>query len=123
MVSTKGRLMQKTKKMANYTVSRQREDPGITEGDRGCVNVGWSKTPCASMAAIHDLKRSLKPRQDAVAVDVGLLRVDLQKVSNKVSTAETDIARLQSTSKAQEEQVRFLTTEHGGMAAHLEDQE
>ncbi|KAJ1100046.1 hypothetical protein NDU88_005135 [Pleurodeles waltl] len=60
------------------------------------------------MAAIHDLKGSLEPRLDAVTVDVGLLRADLQKVSDKVSTAETDIARLTSTSKALEEQVRFM---------------
>ncbi|KAJ1107914.1 hypothetical protein NDU88_005300 [Pleurodeles waltl] len=65
----------------------------------------------------------VEPRLDAVAVDVGLLWSDLQKVSDKVSTVETDIAHLQSTSKALEEQVRFLTTEHGRMAARLEDQE
>ncbi|KAJ1197601.1 hypothetical protein NDU88_001457 [Pleurodeles waltl] len=75
------------------------------------------------MAAIHDMKGSLEPWLDAVAVDVGLLRADLQKVSEKVSTAETDIARLESTPKALEEQVRFLTVEHGRMAARLEDQE
>ncbi|KAJ1207147.1 hypothetical protein NDU88_002539 [Pleurodeles waltl] len=67
-------------------------------------------------AAIHDLKGSLEPRMDAVAVDVGLLRADLQKVSDKVSTAETDKARLQSTSKALGEQVWFLMTEHERMA-------
>ncbi|KAJ1165302.1 hypothetical protein NDU88_005730 [Pleurodeles waltl] len=56
------------------------------------------------MAAIHDLKGSLEPRLGAVTIDVGLLQADLQKVSDKVSTAETDIVRLQSTSKALEEQ-------------------
>ncbi|KAJ1163192.1 hypothetical protein NDU88_003655 [Pleurodeles waltl] len=75
------------------------------------------------MAAIRDLKGSLEPQVDVVAVDVGLLRADLEKVSHKVSTVVTDIARLQSTSKALEEQVRFLTPEHGRMAARLEDQE
>ncbi|KAJ1104765.1 hypothetical protein NDU88_002174 [Pleurodeles waltl] len=85
-------------------------------------------TPCESlvseiMAVIHDLKGSLEPRLDAVAVDVGLLWADLQKFSNKVSTAETDIARLQSKSKALEEQVQFLMAEHDSMAARLEDQE
>ncbi|KAJ1204115.1 hypothetical protein NDU88_007896 [Pleurodeles waltl] len=74
------------------------------------------------MAAIHDLKGYLEPRLNAVAVDVGLLRADLQKVSEKISTAETDIAHLQSTSKALEEQVQFLMAEHGRMAARLEDQ-
>ncbi|KAJ1090108.1 hypothetical protein NDU88_003246 [Pleurodeles waltl] len=75
------------------------------------------------MAAIHDLQGSLEPRLEAVAVEVGLLSADLQKVSDKVLTAEPDIAWLQSTSKALEEQVWFLTAEHGRMAAHLEDQE
>ncbi|KAJ1149735.1 hypothetical protein NDU88_002540 [Pleurodeles waltl] len=74
------------------------------------------------MAAIHDLKGSLEPQLDAVAVGVGLLRADLQKVSDKVSTAETDIACLQSKSKTLDEQVRFFTTEHEGIAACLEDQ-
>ncbi|KAJ1088833.1 hypothetical protein NDU88_001988 [Pleurodeles waltl] len=64
------------------------------------------------MAGIHDLKASLEPRLDAVAVDVALLRANLKKVSEKVTIVETDIARLQSTSKKLEDQVRFLTAEH-----------
>ncbi|KAJ1164164.1 hypothetical protein NDU88_004609 [Pleurodeles waltl] len=39
------------------------------------------------MATIPDLEGSLEPRLDAVAIDVGLFRADLQKVSDKVSTA------------------------------------
>ncbi|KAJ1148842.1 hypothetical protein NDU88_001666 [Pleurodeles waltl] len=60
---------------------------------------------------------------EVVTVDVTLLRAGLKKVTEKVTTTETDIARLQPTSKRLEEQVRFLTTEHEKMEAHLEDQE
>ncbi|KAJ1144074.1 hypothetical protein NDU88_010376 [Pleurodeles waltl] len=71
------------------------------------------------MATIHNLKGSLEPRLDAVAVVVGLLRTVLQKVSDKVLPAEMDIARLQSTSKAPVEQVQFLTMERERMEARL----
>ncbi|KAJ1164618.1 hypothetical protein NDU88_005053 [Pleurodeles waltl] len=56
-------------------------------------------------------------RLDVVVVDLALLHADL-KVYEKVTTAGTDIARLQSTSKKLEDQVRCLTAEHenGGNA-------
>ncbi|KAJ1176595.1 hypothetical protein NDU88_001867 [Pleurodeles waltl] len=121
--------MQQTNKMDNYWVARRLGDPGAARGDGGTREQGTEQDPLRKpllseiMAAIHDLKGSLEPRLDTVAVDMGLLRADLQKVSDKVSTAETDTAHLQSTSKALEEQVRFLTTEHEHMAARLEDRE
>ncbi|KAJ1176651.1 hypothetical protein NDU88_001922 [Pleurodeles waltl] len=129
MVRTKGRLLQQTNKMDNYAVSRRPGNPGVHGGrqvdGRTLDRAGPLSPPEASlsdiMAAIHHLKGSLEPQLDAV--DVGLLRADLQKVSDTVSTAETDIACLQSTSKALEEQVRFLTAEHGRIAVRLEDQE
>ncbi|KAJ1153543.1 hypothetical protein NDU88_006302 [Pleurodeles waltl] len=48
---------------------------------------------------------------------------DLKKVTEKVTNAETDIARFQSTSKRVEDQVQFLTAEHEKIVARLEDQE
>ncbi|KAJ1203586.1 hypothetical protein NDU88_007371 [Pleurodeles waltl] len=125
MVRTKGRLMQRTNKTDNYTVARRPGDPGVAGGDGGTRRLGVElDPPCKPllseiMATIHDLKGSLEPWLDPVGVVVGLLCADLQKVYDKVSTAETDIARLQSVSKALEEQVRFFTTEH----QHMADQE
>ncbi|KAJ1120672.1 hypothetical protein NDU88_008834 [Pleurodeles waltl] len=59
----------------------------------------------AMMAAISDLKSTLEPKSDTVTADVSLLRVDLQKMKDKMSTAESDIETLMSTSKSLEEQV------------------
>ncbi|KAJ1203818.1 hypothetical protein NDU88_007599 [Pleurodeles waltl] len=75
------------------------------------------------MAAIQDLHGSLEPKLDAVTVDVNLLCTDLKKVKENVTNVETDIARLQSTSKRLENQVLFLTTEHEKVMARPEDQE
>ncbi|KAJ1154010.1 hypothetical protein NDU88_006767 [Pleurodeles waltl] len=72
------------------------------------------------MVAIQDLCGSLEPKLDVVTVDVSLLRADLKKVAEKVTNAETDIARLQSTSKRFEDQIRFLTAEHEKIMARLE---
>ncbi|KAJ1108006.1 hypothetical protein NDU88_005390 [Pleurodeles waltl] len=75
------------------------------------------------MAAIQDLRGSLEPKLYAVTADVTLLSGDLKKVGEKVTTAETDIARLQSNSKRFENQVHFLTTEHKRILARMEHQE
>ncbi|KAJ1119075.1 hypothetical protein NDU88_007261 [Pleurodeles waltl] len=98
MVRTKGRHMQQTNKMDNYAVSSVAGDLGAVGGDGGTRRrdgTGPPRKPLLReiMAAIHNLKGSQEPRLDAVVVDVSLLRVDLQKVSDKVLTAETDIAR------------------------------
>ncbi|KAJ1197217.1 hypothetical protein NDU88_001079 [Pleurodeles waltl] len=83
MVRAKGRLMQQTNKMDNYAVSRRPGDPGVAEGNGGMRGRGTEQDPLREpllseiMAAIHDLKGSLEPQLDAVAVDVGLLRADL----------------------------------------------
>ncbi|KAJ1154758.1 hypothetical protein NDU88_007501 [Pleurodeles waltl] len=96
---------------------------GSQEVTEGCVDGGTEQDPPREpflneiIAAIHDLKGSLTPLLDAVAEDVGLLRANLQKDSDKVSTAETDIACLQSTPKTLEEKVRFLTMEQERMVA------
>ncbi|KAJ1203633.1 hypothetical protein NDU88_007417 [Pleurodeles waltl] len=122
MVRTKGCLMQWTNKMDNYAVARWPGDPGVAGGDGGTRRLGVElDPPCKPllseiMATIHDLKGSLEPWLDAVGVVVGLLCADLQKVYDKVSTAETDIVRLQSVSNALEEHVRFFTTEYEPMA-------
>ncbi|KAJ1197386.1 hypothetical protein NDU88_001246 [Pleurodeles waltl] len=65
------------------------EGQGVDCGPPGEPSLG------AIMAAIQDLKGSLVPKQNALMVDITLLRADLKKVT----ATETDIARLQSTSK------------------------
>ncbi|KAJ1095568.1 hypothetical protein NDU88_000729 [Pleurodeles waltl] len=75
------------------------------------------------MVAIQDLRGSLEPKLHAVTVDVTLVREDLKKIAEKVSNAEMDIARLESTSKMLENQVQFLTVEHKKIMARQEDQE
>ncbi|KAJ1118817.1 hypothetical protein NDU88_007004 [Pleurodeles waltl] len=73
------------------------------------------------MVAIQDQHGLLEPKLDAVTVD--LLRADLKKFQLKITNTETDISRLQSTSKRLEDQVQFLTVEHKKIMACLEDQE
>ncbi|KAJ1204087.1 hypothetical protein NDU88_007868 [Pleurodeles waltl] len=46
-----------------------------------------------------------------------------KKSSDKISTAESDIKVLQTTSKKLEEQVKYLTKQNGVRATKLEDQE
>ncbi|KAJ1092917.1 hypothetical protein NDU88_006027 [Pleurodeles waltl] len=105
MVRAKGRHTQQTNKMENHTKMRRPDDSEAARGAGEMHNRGSERVPPRKpllreiMAAIHDLKGSLEPRLDAVAIDVGLLRADLQKVSDKVSTTETDIAHPQFISK------------------------
>ncbi|KAJ1158341.1 hypothetical protein NDU88_011032 [Pleurodeles waltl] len=75
------------------------------------------------MAAISDLKQTLEPKLDAVTIDVSLLRLNLQKMADKVNKAETHIQALQSSSKRLEEHVQLLTKQRNIMEARLEDQE
>ncbi|KAJ1195246.1 hypothetical protein NDU88_004527 [Pleurodeles waltl] len=75
------------------------------------------------MAGIQDLKGLLETKLDAVTVDVTLLRADLKKVMEKVTTTEMDITRLQLASKRLESQVQFLTKDYERIIMRLEDQE
>ncbi|KAJ1163998.1 hypothetical protein NDU88_004445 [Pleurodeles waltl] len=93
---------------------------GGQEKDRGPAD---EPSLSALMMAIQDLRGSLEPELDAVTVGVNLLCTDLKKVTEKVTNAEMDIARLQSTSKRLEDQVQFLTTEQEKIMACLEDQQ
>ncbi|KAJ1082748.1 hypothetical protein NDU88_002913 [Pleurodeles waltl] len=113
--------------MDKYTVPKQEGGSRtLKEAGRGQVAEGAipSETSLGSiMAAIQYLKGTLEPKLDAVTVDVTLQQADLKKVVEKVTTAEMDIAHLQSTSKRLEDQVQFLTTGYERMVAHLEDQD
>ncbi|KAJ1180045.1 hypothetical protein NDU88_005269 [Pleurodeles waltl] len=75
------------------------------------------------MAALRDLKGTLEPKLDTVTVDVTLLKVDFKKLSDKVTTAKSNIAALQSTNKWLEEQVQYLTKQTEMLTTKLEDQE
>ncbi|KAJ1184515.1 hypothetical protein NDU88_001321 [Pleurodeles waltl] len=77
----------------------------------------------AIMAVISDLKSTLEPKLDAVKADTSFLRADLQKMSDKMSTAESDIKILQTAPKKLEDQVQCLTKQTGVLAARLEYQE
>ncbi|KAJ1138525.1 hypothetical protein NDU88_004906 [Pleurodeles waltl] len=88
------------------------EEPGASEPSLRAI-----------MAAIQDLKTSLEPKLDAITIDVTLLRADLHKMSNKVTSAELHINLLQSTSKKLGQQIQSLTHQQEIMAARLEDQE
>ncbi|KAJ1175641.1 hypothetical protein NDU88_000928 [Pleurodeles waltl] len=120
MVKPKTHGHQQSNKMDNYAIARQAStpleqdsaEPGVYEPSLGAI-----------MEAVSDLKSALEPKLDTVTVDVSLLHADLQKMADKISTAESDIQTLRSTSKSLEEQVRTLTAQHATMAARLEDQE
>ncbi|KAJ1093560.1 hypothetical protein NDU88_006660 [Pleurodeles waltl] len=105
MVRNKGRsLLQAMDKSAVLKHAGGTVVPDNAEGgqekDQGPVD---KPSLSAIMAAIQDLCGSLEPKLDTVTVDVNLLRTDLKKVTEKVTNAETDIARLQSTSKRLED--------------------
>ncbi|KAJ1118985.1 hypothetical protein NDU88_007171 [Pleurodeles waltl] len=128
MVRNKGQLSPKTNKMDKYAVLRQPVGP-VTPDNVGRGRQEADQDPSGKptlgtiMAAIQDLTGSLEPKLDTVMVDVTLLRAALKKVTEKVTIAETVIARLQSTSKGLEDQVQFLTVEQERIVARLEDQE
>ncbi|KAJ1167097.1 hypothetical protein NDU88_007490 [Pleurodeles waltl] len=112
MVRNKGRPLQQSNKMDKYAVPWQTEGPLVSdsaEGGHG-KDQGPPVEPLlnAILTAIQDLRVSLESMLDAATVNVTLLRADLKKVAEKVTTAETDIARLQSASKRLEEQWRRL---------------
>ncbi|KAJ1114037.1 hypothetical protein NDU88_002277 [Pleurodeles waltl] len=94
--------------MEEFAVPRQAGGP-MTLEDAGEGLEAYGASPSEPslgiiMAAIQDLKGTLEPRLKAVMVDVTLLQADPKKVAEKVTTAETDIAHLQSTSKRLENQ-------------------
>ncbi|KAJ1102247.1 hypothetical protein NDU88_007299 [Pleurodeles waltl] len=75
------------------------------------------------MKAIQSLKGTIESKIDALTIDVNLLRADLRKVTDKVTTAESKINRLQAVTKRLENQVQELTKQHTAVAAKLEDKE
>ncbi|KAJ1093403.1 hypothetical protein NDU88_006504 [Pleurodeles waltl] len=88
----------------------EKEEPGVSEPLLGSI-----------MVAIQDLKTSLESKLNTLTIDDNLLRADLQKMPGKVTSVESHIHQLQSTSKKLEEQV--LTRQQDFMAARLQDQE
>ncbi|KAJ1112391.1 hypothetical protein NDU88_000655 [Pleurodeles waltl] len=75
------------------------------------------------MDAIQALSNNIKLKIDAVVLDVNLLCSDLRKVTDKVTTSEGQINKLQPVNKQLEKQVRHLTKKQTEMEAKSEDQE
>ncbi|KAJ1194009.1 hypothetical protein NDU88_003304 [Pleurodeles waltl] len=107
-------------KMDNYAIAKKAPN----SSGQDSTGVGPAEPSLRVIkAAISDLKSTLEPKLDTVMADVSLLHTDLQRMADKMSTAESDIQMLRLTSKSLEEQVRSLTAQHALMAARLEDQE
>ncbi|KAJ1195969.1 hypothetical protein NDU88_005230 [Pleurodeles waltl] len=70
------------------------------------------------MNAIQLLRITLEP-----ILDVNLHRTDLQKVTDKVTTAEMEIHGPQAATKRLEDHVKVITKLHAVVAVKLEDQE
>ncbi|KAJ1166004.1 hypothetical protein NDU88_006416 [Pleurodeles waltl] len=66
---------------------------------------------------------NIEPKIDAVTLNVNLLRVDLHKVTDKVTTAEGQITRLPPITKRLEKKVQDLTKKQSKVASKMEDQE
>ncbi|KAJ1161162.1 hypothetical protein NDU88_001649 [Pleurodeles waltl] len=116
MVKPKTQGPQQSNKMDNYA--------NASSSWQDSTRVGPAEPSVgAIMVAISDLKSNLEPKLDTVTADISLRCADLQKIAGKISTAESDIQTLRSTSKSLEEQVRTLTAQHAIMAARLEDQD
>ncbi|KAJ1087647.1 hypothetical protein NDU88_000814 [Pleurodeles waltl] len=111
-------------KIDEYAVLRPAE--GIVVGEDTKRGLGEEQIPQVEpslrviMVAFRDPNDSVNPKLDAATVDVTLLRVDLMKVLEKVTTAKSDIGNLQSISKRL---VQFLTKENERIMARLEDYE
>ncbi|KAJ1145730.1 hypothetical protein NDU88_012014 [Pleurodeles waltl] len=97
MVRNKGRPLLQANKMDKYAVLKPTGGTVVPEDAEG----GQEKDRC--------------PADEP--------SLNLKKVTEKVTNAEMDTARLQSTSKSLEDQVQFLTAEHEKIMARLEDQE
>ncbi|KAJ1160907.1 hypothetical protein NDU88_001397 [Pleurodeles waltl] len=78
---------------------------------------------CKIMSDIQSLRGSLELKLDAVTVDINLLRADLQKVTDTVTTAETQTHGLQVATKRLEDQAKVITKQQSAVAAKLEYQE
>ncbi|KAJ1139008.1 hypothetical protein NDU88_005386 [Pleurodeles waltl] len=97
MVRNKGCPLLQVNKMDKYAVPRPAggtvvpdDAEGGQEKDQGPADEPSRST---KLAAIQELCGSLEPKLDAVTVDVNLLHADLKKVTEKVTNAETVIAR------------------------------
>ncbi|KAJ1155023.1 hypothetical protein NDU88_007759 [Pleurodeles waltl] len=104
--------------MANYAISKH----ALNLTGQDSTRVGPADPSLgAVMVAISDLKSTLEPKLDTVTADVSILHINLQKMADKMSTAESSIQTLRSTSKSLEEQVQTLTAQYKIMAARLEE--
>ncbi|KAJ1202801.1 hypothetical protein NDU88_006596 [Pleurodeles waltl] len=89
---------------------RQVEPP--EEDDQ--LEAGVEPTRAEILAAKHGTCAALEQRHDLVAIDVNLLRTDLRRVAEKVTTAEINIKNLQdevSTLKRQMVEVKTAAVE------------
>ncbi|KAJ1165477.1 hypothetical protein NDU88_005905 [Pleurodeles waltl] len=75
-------------KMDKYAVHKQHPLPS---GPEAAMPEAEETSLSAIIAAISALKSMLELKLDAVMADVSFLQADFQKMSDKVSTAETNI--------------------------------
>ncbi|KAJ1188678.1 hypothetical protein NDU88_005437 [Pleurodeles waltl] len=84
MVKTKGMGHAQTNKVDNYAITKP--DPAEL-GQKKEQGEKTEPSLSAILAAICNLKGIIELKQDAVTVDVNLLRADFKKISEKFTTA------------------------------------
>ncbi|KAJ1217820.1 hypothetical protein NDU88_005407 [Pleurodeles waltl] len=100
------------------TVGMERDKPVSVEGLQRVEILR-----CEVMETIQALRSNIELKIDAVTINVNLLQADLCKVTDKVTTAESQINGLQAMTKRLEKQVQELTQQREVVAVKLEDQE
>ncbi|KAJ1216428.1 hypothetical protein NDU88_004030 [Pleurodeles waltl] len=82
-------------------ITRQSGDPGITDQPAETAE----PTKAELLAAIHGARFALEHRIEAMAIDFNLIWANLQKVSDKVTAAESNISELQTEMKSIKQQM------------------
>ncbi|KAJ1160924.1 hypothetical protein NDU88_001414 [Pleurodeles waltl] len=127
MVSSRGPHRTQSNSLTKYAVSRwqrkrrwallSRDLPART------LRNTQERTMRDIMMAIQSIKDTLEPKVDTVTLEVNLIRAGLQKVTEKLTVAESHILGLQLVTKRLEEQVQSLMKRTKALTAHFEDQE
>ncbi|KAJ1148386.1 hypothetical protein NDU88_001223 [Pleurodeles waltl] len=103
-----------------------------TTGDAGMWKAPSSPVDCTAkktgrfdkiLAAVLDIKNTLRPKIDALQIDVGLMKDDHEKLKDRVEIVESTVASLRPIVKAADSQMKAFQAELEQLRKHVDDQE
>ena len=110
--------------ITQYTTPRQQTHRITRQGDTGDTSPDTQEPSRADlMEAIRGSREALETQIAGVSIEVNLLRADLRKVSDKVTTAEDNITSLQTEVRHLKKQVSHLTNATETLADKAEESE